>query len=198
VRGIRSLIIPILAMLMCPMPTRAGGDPALTDAELFRWEDRYQAGNYLAFGGLLTEAIAGLSHDRSLAYGFYGASTLMRYAGIPILAGSASALCHAGAGGNCANHGYAYFAVSVAAEGALAAELFALDWDRRHGAPRNLSHLAGAGGAAGVSTAAFLIAWSRFREVRGRSAEEEHTSLWLAPRQGGAAVTLRFAFGGDG
>jgi hypothetical protein len=192
------LAIMAIGLLLLPVDARAEARPAVADAELFRMEDRYRAGNYLAFGGLLAEVIAALSHDRGLAYGFYGASALMRYAGMPILAGSASDICRAGAGGTCASHGYAYFALSAAAEAALAAELFALEWDRRHEGPPSLSHLAGAYAAAGVSTAAFLFAWSRFREVRGRNSGEERMSFRIAPRIGGAGLTLRFAFGGDG
>jgi hypothetical protein len=185
-------------LLLLPlMRANAAAEPARSDAELFRLEDRYRTGNYLAFGGLLAEAIAGLSHDRGLAYGFYGSSALMRYAGMPILAGSASALCRAGAGPDCGSRGYAYFAVSVAAEAALAAELYALEWDRRHGAPRSLSHLAGAYAAAGVSTAAFLFAWTRFRDVRGRNPEEDRASFRIDAYPGGAGLTLGFAFGGD-
>jgi hypothetical protein len=57
-------------MLLLPFAPHAALEPAMTDAEFFRMEDRYQAGNYLAFGGLLAEVVAGLSHDQGLAYGF--------------------------------------------------------------------------------------------------------------------------------
>jgi hypothetical protein len=195
---IRCLMITVIGMLLAAKGLHAAESRVLTDAEFFRMEDRYRAGNYLAFGGLLVEVVAGLTHDRGLAYGFYGASAAMRYAGMPILAGSASSICRAGRVGNCGSHGYAYFALSAAAEAALAAELFALEWDRRHGAPRSLSHLAGAYAAAGVSTAAYLYAWSRFRDVRGRNAEEERMSFWFAPWKEGTGITFRIAFGGDG
>ncbi len=197
-RGNRFLATAFAGLLLLPMAARADRQPVLSETELFRMEDRYEAGNYLAFGGLLAQAIAGLSHDRGMAYGFYGASVAMRYAGMPILAQSASGLCRAGTGEGCGSHGYSWFALSAAAEAALAAELFALEWDRRHGTPRSLSHLAGAYGAVGVSTIAYLFAWSRFREVRGRNADEERMSLSLAPLNGGGRLVLRFAFGGEG
>lgn len=196
-RGNRLLATAFAGLLLLPMAARAAERPALSETELFRMEDRYQAGNYLAFGGLLAEAIAGLSHNRGMAYGFYGASAAMRFAGMPILAQSAFGLCRAGAGESCGSHGYAWFALSAAAEAALAAELFAMEWDRRHGAPRNLSHLAGAYGAVGVSSVAYLFAWSRFREVRGRNTDEERMSLGIAPLGGGGRLVVRFAFGGN-
>jgi hypothetical protein len=199
VKGFRfRAIARILACLALPLAARAAAPPTLSETELFRLEDRYRAGNYLVFGGLLAEAAAGLSHDRGLAYGIYGASALMRYAGMPILASAAGDLCRAGGEAPCGSRGYAWFAASAAAEAALTAELFALAYDRRHGTPRSLSHLGGAYAAAGASTAALLMAWARFRDVRGRNAEGERLSLAIALAPGGARLTLGWMFGGDG
>jgi hypothetical protein len=193
------LTVPIafgLCLLAAPL-ARAAASPPLTDTERFRLEDRYRVGNYLAMGGLFAEAVAALTHDRALAWGFYGTSAAMRFTGLPILASSAQALCADGGQGPCANRGYAYFALSAVAEAALAGELYALDYDRRHGAPRSLSHLAGAYAAAGASTTAYLVSWYRFRDLRARSGEEERVSWAIRPVPEGAGLTLRFAFGGD-
>ncbi len=193
------LTVPIaLSLCLLAASARAAGPPPLTDSERFRLEDRYRVGNYLAMGGLFAGAVAGLTHDRALALGFYGTSAAMRFTGLPILASSARALCKEGGTGPCANRGYLYFGLSVAAEAALAGEWYALDYDRRHGAPRSLSHLAGAYAAAGVSTAAYLVSWYRFRDLRSRSGEEERVSWAIRPVPGGAGLTLRFALGGNG
>lgn len=150
-------------------------------------------------GGLFAEAVAALTHDRGLALGFYGTSAAMRFAGLPILASAARDLCAEGGPGPCSGRGYVYLALSAASEGALAGELYALDFDRRHGAPRSLSHLTGAYAAAGLSTAAFLVSWYRFRDLRTRSVEEEERVSWaVRVVPGGGGLTLRFAFGGNG
>ncbi|MBW8889592.1 MAG: hypothetical protein JF616_17690 [Fibrobacteres bacterium] len=185
-----------LCLLSAPL-AGAAGLPPLTDTERFRLEDRYRVGNYLAMGGMFAEAVAALTHDRALASGFYGASVAMRFTGLPIMASSAQTLCTDGGSGRCANGGYAYFALSAVAEAALAGELYALDYDRRHGAPRSLSHLAGAYAAAGASATAYLVSWYRFRDLRARSGEEERVSVAVRPMPGGGGLTLRFAFGGD-
>jgi hypothetical protein len=185
------------ALLAVPPASRAETQP-LSETERFRLEDRYRIGNYLAMGGLFTEAVAALTHDRGLALGFYGAATAMRFAGLPIMASAAGALCREGGTGSCDRRGYAYFAVSAAAEAALAGELYALDYDRRHGASRSLSHWAGAYTAAGVSTAAYVISWYLFRDLHARGADEERVSWGVLPVYGGASLSLRFAFGGHG
>ena len=70
-----AVIIGLCALVPAlPLSARAEAPKALSDEESFRLEDRYRAGNYLAMGGLLTEAVAALTHDRDLALGFYGAS----------------------------------------------------------------------------------------------------------------------------
>jgi len=183
--------------LVAPLTAQAETRP-LSETERFRFEDRYRIGNYLAMGGLFTEAVAALTHDRGLALGFYGASTAMRFAGLPIMASAAGALCRDGGTGSCDGRGYAYFAISAAAEAALAGELYALDYDRRHGTPRSLSHWAGAYAAAGVSTAAYVVSWYRFRDLHARGADEERVSWAVRPVYGGARLSLRFAFGGHG
>jgi hypothetical protein len=185
------------ALLAAAPAARAEARP-LSDEERFRLEDRYRAGTYLAMGGLFAEAVAALTHDRGLAWGFYGTSGALRFAGLPISAAAAGDLCRDGGSGACGNGGYAYFAASAAAEAALAAELIALDYDRRHGAPRSLSHFAGACAAAGASTAAYLFSWYRFREVRARGGDAERVSWALGPAPGGAVLSLRVAFGGHG
>lgn len=186
-----------VASLVAPLASRAETQP-LSETERFRLEDRYRIGNYLAMGGLFTEAVAALTHDRGLALGFYGTSAAMRFAGLPIMASAAGALCRDGGSGPCDRRGYAYFAISAAAEAALAGELYALDYDRRHGASRSLSHWAGAYAAAGVSTAAYVVSWYRFRDLHARGAEEERVSWAVRPLYGGAGLSLRFAFGVHG
>jgi len=193
------LPVPIslgICLLSAPLARAAGPSP-LTDTERFRLEDRYRVGNYLAMGGLFAEAVAALTHDRALAFGFYGTSAAMRFTGLPIMASSARALCAEGGPSPCANRGYAYLVLSAVAEVGLAGELYALDYDRRHGMPRSLSHLAGAYAAAGASTTAYLVSWYRFRDLRSRSGEEERVSWAVRPVPGGAGLTLRFALGGD-
>ena len=185
-----------VALFAAPLPSR-GETPPLSETERFRLEDQYRIGNYLAMGGLFAEAAAALTHDRALALGFYGASAAMRFSGLPIFASAAGALCRDGGRGPCDRRGYAYLAVSAAAEAALAGELYALDYDRRHGASRSLSHWAGAYAAAGVSTAAYLFSWYRFRDVHARGADEERVSWAVRPLPGGAGLSLGFAFGGN-
>jgi hypothetical protein len=192
--------LPILACLCLSLsaPLRAAA-PALSDEERFRLEDRYRAGSYLAMGGMFMEAVAALTHDRGLAWGFYGTSIAARFAGLPLLASAAGDLCRGDGAGPCPNRGYAYYAAGAAAEAALAGELIALDYDRRHGAPRSLAHLAGAYAAAGASTGAYLFSWYLFRGIRARAGEAEERMSWaIGPRRGGAALSLRFVFGRDG
>lgn len=188
-----------LALCVCmAAPLARAAEAPLSETERFGLEDRYRAGSYLAMGGLFAEAVAALTHDRTLAWGFYGTSVAMRFAGLPLLASAAGALCSQGGSGPCRNGGYAYFALSVAAEAALAGESYALDFDRRHGAPRSLSHLAGAYAAAGVSTAAYLLSWYRFGDLRSRGGEDERVSWAIGAVPGGAGLSVRFALGGDG
>jgi hypothetical protein len=196
--GFRQTAYRLVLCIFVAAPLARAADAPLSETERFRLEDRYRVGSYLAVGGLFAEAVAALTHDRTLALGFYGTSAAMRFAGLPVLASAAGALCTEGGSGPCANGGYAYFALSAAAEAALAGELYALDYDRRHGAPRSLSHLAGAYAAVGVSTAAYLLAWHRFRDIRSRGGEDERVSWAIRAVPGGAGLTVRFALGGDG
>ena len=189
-------IILGFCLVAAPIAQAAGARP-LSETERFGLEDHYRVGNYLAMGGLLTEAAAALTHDRGLALGFYGTSAAMRFAGLPILATSARTLCADGGTAPCSNHGYLYFALSSAAEAALAGELYALDYDRRRGTPRSLSHLAGAYLAGGFSSAAYLVSWYLFRDLRARSGEEERVSWTIKAVPRGAGLTLLFALGGD-
>lgn len=179
---------------------RAAAPQRLPDSEVFRLEDRYRAGSYLAVGGLLVEATAWLSHDRDVTLGLYGASAAMRFTGLPLMGVSAQELCRDAGPAPCSDRAWPFFALSAAAEAGLAWELAAMEYDFRHHAPRSDLKLIAAYGSATTSTLAFLYAWYRFREVRARNAasEEDPVSWWFGPSPSGglaSGLVLRLGLG---
>ncbi len=171
----------------------ADNSPRLSDSELFRLEDRYETGTYLAMGGVLAGGIAAITHDRLVALGFYGGSVALRFGGLPLLGVTAPELCRVNGGANCESSGWDFFILSLGAECVLAYEMADLARDEYSDKPQNGVKVGAAIGAAGLSTLAYLYSWFRFREVRQRNdGGESRVSLALEPAAGEAlGVTLR-------
>ena len=192
----RAFPIRALAILSLFSSAQAETRPRLSDTEQFRLEDRYETGTYLVMGGLLSGAIAAITHDRTVALGFYGGSLVMRFAGLPLLGLTAGDLCRANAdAANCETTGWDYFILSLGAESVLAYQMVDLARDEFDHKPQNGVKVGAAIGAAGLSTLAYLYSWYKFRDLKQRSEPTEgRVSLepaWGPGGRAGVLLTLR-------